>query len=206
MNADEDPGPHEYSARLFLKPLAFPSIDPKLEIGTDGEVAADNLLSDLTTPGVDGSVEALQKRYAEITEQESGINIVPAEAKILAKVIWPLRHAKVSYVLGNSVGTIALCGMAGEMLALLIFDVHRPKFAGSPIEAKDEKGIFGREFEKLGQERRLKVLKTLRVLKDEHYDRFTRLIWIGRSTPSWVAGRFRLEAEQRTPRMADGLS
>ena len=74
------------------------------------------------------------------------------------KLVAPLRHAKSSYMVGNYLGTIALCGMVAEMLAILLWDLAGAELGGKPMTVKDEDALFGSAFERLGQDRRVRVL------------------------------------------------
>jgi hypothetical protein len=102
-------------------------------------------------------LQVLVDRYHAI----SGLNespIVPAEKHILEKLIWPLKQAKASYMLGNSLGTIALCGMVAEMVTVLIYEMSSIAFNKKVMAEKDQRNLFGDTFEKLGQDRRVNVL------------------------------------------------
>jgi hypothetical protein len=128
----------------------------------------------LFAPDADSSVEAFVVRYREITPND--LPIAPHESTILGKLVWPLRHAKGSYALGNYLGCIALCGMVGEMVAILLWDICKVKLGGpDPATAKDQEDLFGRPFEKLGQERRVRVLRRLSLIEDEAQAVFDRL-------------------------------
>jgi len=81
--------------------------------------------------------------------------------------VWPLRHAKGSYALGNYLGCIALCGMVGEMVALLLWDISKLRLKEKPWDEKAQTAILGSTFEKLGQARRIKVLCAVGVVKSE---------------------------------------
>ena len=68
-------------------------------------------------------MKSLIKRYKEISKEKVRFFAAPAEERILNKLVWPLRNAKASYMVGNYLGTIALCGMVSEMVAILLFDI-----------------------------------------------------------------------------------
>jgi len=111
-------------------------------------------------------------RYKEISVESPRLHIAPYEEHILTKLIWPLRHAKACYMAGNYLGTISLCGMVAEMVAMLIFEISEPLVNGKPITREHEIGLFGCEFEKLGQERRIAVLKTYNLIDDQLQESF----------------------------------
>src|SRR5262245_11932797 len=69
-------------------------------------------------------------RYKEISGKIHLLPFVPGEPRILEKLVWPLRHAMGSYMTGNYLGTIAMCGMVTEMVAILIFELCEVNFCG----------------------------------------------------------------------------
>ena len=105
-------------------------------------------------------LEGFKAAYRKITalEKATPILFVPEEARILLRMLLPLRHAKAAYVLGNYFGAIALCGLVAEMVAILIFEIE-----GLQLPEGKQKGTF----EHLGQEERVKVLKAHEVLTQE---------------------------------------
>ena len=100
------------------------------------------------------------ERYAEITTEESHCNIVPHTKEIFERLLKPLKSAKKNYCLSDYSTTIALCGTVGEMLAILLWKINEVRLKNNLITEQDEKGLFGESIEKLGQDRRLKILKT----------------------------------------------
>ena len=103
-------------------------------------------------------------RYREISQEEQRLFAVPMDNRVLQKLVWPLRHAKGSYALGNYLGTIALCGFVAEMVAILLFEMTELSIDGRPLDEGNQDGLFGASFEKLGQERRAKVLVTYGII------------------------------------------
>lgn len=73
---------------------------------------------------------------------------------------------------GNYLGTIALCGMVAEMVAMLLFDIGGFQLNNKPMSEKDQIAIFGRKFEKLGQERRVKILAAYSMIDPKIVDAF----------------------------------
>lgn len=100
------------------------------------------------------------ERYVEATTEDSHTAIVPHTKEIFERLLKPLRSAKKCYCLGDYAATIALCGTVGEMLAILLWKINDVRLKGNPITEQDENGIFGSSFENLGQDKRLKILKT----------------------------------------------
>jgi hypothetical protein len=124
----------------------------------------EQLLDYLFAPELDRGVDAFVSRYQEIAQVADPIPIAPAEPNILDKLVWPLRHAKGSYALGNYLACIALCGMVGEMVAILLWDISKFTLQGKEMAPKDEAALFGSAFEKLGQQRRTQVLRALSLI------------------------------------------
>ncbi len=94
------------------------------------------------------------------------------EPRILDRMIWPLRYAKTCYIIGNYTGTIALCGMVAEMVAILTFEMSEIKLNNQQITAEDQTKLFGSTFEKLGQYKRINVLEGFRVIREELKQQF----------------------------------
>ena len=115
--------------------------------------------------------QEILKRYIEVTENLH-MSIVPHTEEIHERLLKPLKSAKKSYCLGDYPATIASCGIVGEMLAILLWKINDVKLKDNSITKEDEKGLFGSSFEKLGQAKRLKILKTFRHIDDEQYSNF----------------------------------
>ena len=67
-------------------------------------------------PSASQSTEDILQEYDDINQAGKYIFFAPSQDDILNKLIWPLKAAKASYMLGNYLATIALCGMVAEML------------------------------------------------------------------------------------------
>jgi hypothetical protein len=126
----------------------------------------------LCTPTISSDLGSCVERYKEINREHTRLFIAPAEDRILEKLIWPLRHAKAGYMIGNYLGTISLCGMVSEMLAILLFEISELRIDERPMSPDDQTSLFGSTFEKLSQERRVKVLKAFGIIDQETSDAF----------------------------------
>ena len=150
------------SERVFtgwLNPLQFLEIDEPWASAINAPLTLEAVLKFLCTPGIDAGLDSLVARYREISLEKSRLFAAPAEERILEKLIWPLRNAKASYMVGNYLGTISLCGMVTEMVAILLFEVSEFSLNAKPLTDKEQTALFGSSFEKLGQDRRVKVLR-----------------------------------------------
>lgn len=163
----------------WINPLQCPDIDP--EPGDAPAPGPDRLLDYLFAPEADRTAEAFVARYREIPAPAGVLVIVPKESTILEKLVWPLRNAKGSYALANFIGCISLCGMVGEMVALLLWDISKVHLQTHPMTKAEQEDFFGSSFEKLGQERRVRILHTLNLIDDDARHAFDSLRQIRRS-------------------------
>ena len=151
----------------WLRPLSFSSIG-ELPFWPDNQpIDPSFLVKDLCLDFSSESLENIRKRYWLLTTPEFDIFVVPNEKKILEKLVWPLRAAKKSFILSDYLGCIALCGMVCEMAIIFLFDLAAIYATSKPLNAKQQKQIFGSTFEKLGQEKRIQVLCEVELLSEE---------------------------------------
>ena len=142
----------------WINPLQFLHVDEPWASSLNQALDEHAVLSFLCTPGLDVTLSALADRYREISQEKDRLFAVPAEPRILAKLVWPLRHAKAGYMLGNYLGTISLCGMVAEMVAIMLFEMSEIRINDRPLTPATQAAVFGRTFENLGQDRRVDVL------------------------------------------------
>jgi hypothetical protein len=90
----------------------------------------------------------------------------------MRKLVWPLRHAKAAYAVGNYLATISLAGIVAEMVAVLIFDVAIRITHASLLSEEAQRTKFGRKFELLDQKRRVRNLRDLKLINDEEAKAF----------------------------------
>lgn len=150
--------------RGWLNPLQFLEVDEPWASATNANPHIEDVLKFLCTPGVDCGLESLLNRYREISTEKRRLFAAPAEDRILEKLIWPLRHAKASYMIGNYLGTISLCGMVTEMVAILLFQIADFTINGNPMSGPEQMALFGSSFEKLGQDRRTRILRSFNII------------------------------------------
>ncbi len=80
-------------------------------------------------------------KYIEVTPEELNLPIVPHSKEILERLLVPLKSAKKNYCLGDYSATIALCGIAGEMLAMLLWKITETKINNKSM-GDDQEGLF----------------------------------------------------------------
>ena len=158
--------------KAWINPLKFPEIDLP---GQDGHPTADRVVDYLSDPGDDIGLPAFLERYHDIASVNDPLFVAPAENNILQKLVWPLRHAKGSYALGNHLGCIAMCGMVGEMVAILLWEISKASLQQAQIDKATQKALFGNTFERFGQARRVQVLRTFNIVDDQTGQAFDRL-------------------------------
>jgi hypothetical protein len=159
-----------------MRPLNISALSDPLPINVShlpGDVAQSLLGEFLTKSG--SPLDEARRRYEEITDEKSEPAMVPLHDGLMWHVIRPLREAKHCYVLGMPVACIAQAGLVGEMVALWRFRMLEPKVDGRPLDENLQKLLFKREFDKLGQDDRLNVLRALDTLDDTTLQRFKQL-------------------------------
>ena len=102
----------------------------------------------------------LKMRYREVSTKDQGLFLSLQESKLVENLFGPLRQAKTSYLIGNYVGTIGLCGMVAEKVAILIHAINTP-----------DEGKRAR-FERYGQARRVKTLKCRSLVSNDSVKAF----------------------------------
>lgn len=157
-------------------PFVWRAVDPIHE-GDEAAPTLENLLPYISVEAQDCSMEAVVRRYREITAEEGSniLHLAPAEVRIVSKLVWPLRYAKTAYMLGDNLGVIAQCGMVAEMVAMLLFDMAGLKHGGGLLDEPLQKRLFGNSFELLGQERRVDVLQAYGLITKEEKGAFTEI-------------------------------
>lgn len=105
-------------------------------------------------------------RYVEISNEATYTPIFPYTDRLFERFLAPLKSAKRCYCFGDYLATIELSAHVGEMVTLLIWKITPLKLNEREMNASIEKAIMGGEFERLGQERRIDILKALGVLSD----------------------------------------
>ena len=111
----------------------------------------ERLLKFLCSLGLSADMAAFKMRYREVSTKDQGLFLSLQESKLVENLFGPLRQAKTSYLIGNYVGTIGLCGMVAEKVAILIHAINTP-----------DEGKRAR-FERYGQARRVKTLRAMGV-------------------------------------------
>jgi len=134
----------------WVQPTAFLEVDEPWASMKEAHLDLNSVIEFLCIPGTHSDLVSMVDRYRMISVEYPRFALPPAHDKILAKLVWPLRNAKGSYMLGNYLTTVAMCGFAAEMAAIFLFEISEISFAGKPLKDERQKRIFGSKFEKLG--------------------------------------------------------
>jgi hypothetical protein len=153
--------------QVFINPLQLLDVDEPWASATGSKPTLESIVEFICTPGIGSDLDSLVARFKEISKEEPRLFAAPVEQRILDKLVWPLRHAKAGYMVGNYLGTIALCGMVAEMVAMLLFEISTINLNNKPMTEHDQISVFGSKFEKLGQDRRVQILNAYGVINDD---------------------------------------
>jgi hypothetical protein len=161
---------------VFLRPLAIPIIDELLAGSPErpAEAVALELLVGFVGDR-DDPVEAVRSRYRQVTNEEKEPIVVPQHDSLMRHIVRPLLEAKQCYILRMPVACIAQAGLVGEMVALWRFRMLQPTIDGKAFSEELQKLILGREFDKLGQEERVRVLRGLDDIESDVVSAFGEL-------------------------------
>jgi len=152
--------------RSWINPLQFVSAVEPMP-GTTAELPpVESILDFLGPPDDKVTVQKAVDRYREISKEKMRLFAAPAEGRVLRKLIWPLRHAKASYMMGNWLGTIATCDMIAEIVAVMAYDVWftKRRELGTRTSGKEAPTIP--EFERFPQAERIRALREWDIIDD----------------------------------------
>jgi hypothetical protein len=158
--------------KVWLNPLQILEVDEPWASSGDLHPNVEALVRFASAPGTSPDLEALVSRYREISNEPLRLFAAPAEQRLLDKLVWPLRHAKAAYMFGNYLGTIAMCGLVAEMVAILLFEIGEVRINNVAITDRDQIEIFGSTFEKLSQARRVSILHAYGMIDEQLKEAF----------------------------------
>ena len=158
---------------MFINPLSFVEANGYVHGRAQKKPTYEEVLRYLCGAAFPHDLDTLLARYETLSKKEQArFDITPVVREFTEGLVWPLHHAKASYLLGNYLGTIAVCGMVCEMLAMLLYEMHPFFVDGKPISRSGEEKVFGGKFQDLPQKRRVGILHTFGLMKDEIKGRF----------------------------------
>jgi hypothetical protein len=147
---------------VFVNPLQLLVVDEPWASMSPKPPTPEDIFKFMCTPGVSSDVGSLTARYKEISQEKARLFVVPNDQRILEKLVWPLRHAKASYVVGNFLSTIALCGAVAEMMALFLFEIS--VLEGTEVKDSAGSAVTSKSFEGERQVDRLKILSANKLI------------------------------------------
>jgi hypothetical protein len=112
------------------------------------------------------------ERYCEVSSPDQYNPILPINEKLFERLLSPLKSAKKCFCLKEYTATIELAAHVAEMLAILVWKITPISQNGARITVEFEKGLWGRRFEKLGQEQRVRVLAAFNAISTTQKDLF----------------------------------
>jgi hypothetical protein len=124
---------------VWINPMRLFEWDDEPTQELPADPTPERLLQYLSTLETPPDMKAFKKRYRTISKKDQQLVLMIEEPELIENLFRPLRHAKTSYLLGNFVGTIALCGLVAEKVAILIHALNSPAEAErEAFEAKDQ--------------------------------------------------------------------
>ena len=120
----------------------------------------ERLLEFLCSLGLSADMAAFKMRYREVSTMDQGLFLSLQESELVENLFGPLRQAKTSYLTGNYVGAIGLCGMVAEKVAILIHAIN--------TSDEDER----ERFEQDDQARRVETLKRRSLVSNDSVKAF----------------------------------
>ena len=120
----------------------------------------ERLLEFLCSLGLSADMTAFKMRYREVSTMDQGLFLSLQESELVENLFGPLRQAKTSYLIGNYVGAIGLCGMVAEKVAILIHAIN------TSDEGERER------FEQDDQARRIETLKRRSLVSNDSVKAF----------------------------------
>ena len=164
---------HQIKGQINL--LSFIAVDYG-----DADPTLEEVLRFLCPPAISSDVKSLVQRYQAIGPPSLKLTVVPVEQEVLSKILLPLRQAKASYVIGNYLAVITLCGMVAEIVAIFLWELEDAKLKKlKTLTKKDQEKLFGKEapfpteqglkqwFERCGQKDRVQLLSKFRLIETE---------------------------------------
>jgi hypothetical protein len=151
----------------WIRPLSMPSIGIVPQIPLNDPVDTVALLRDLCPDAPEQPVTAIKERYQELFSPDLDLLVVPANNRILDKIVWPLKSAKRAYCLADFHGCIATAGYVAEMGVVFLYDLGKDTWEFGRLSRKQKKLLQDRTFERAGQVDRIKILRRLRAIPQQ---------------------------------------
>ena len=142
--------------RTFINPLKLMEWEPEFRASNlPDDPAPEGLVEFLCPLDMSAEMSAFKERYKEVSKCDRNLVLTPEESELKENVFGPLRQAKTNYAIGNYLGSIALCGIVAEMVALFVYNINILDVAKR------------QDFEDMYHADRLKLLKSLDLIGEK---------------------------------------
>lgn len=156
----------------YLNYLRWLETDEVIAKAMGSEPNADSALGWLCRTLTPPVLPVLRLRYAKVANADNHLALFPYKTNIAVKVLIPLLQAKAAFVMGHELSCIAMCGMVGEMLANLRFEMSPHGRGPQALNEDQQKKLFGKPFGRLDHSRRIDVLDSLGLVDKPTADLF----------------------------------
>lgn len=112
--------------------------------------------------GDENGLKYARSRYEKLREKSN--YILPANSSEFDIIVTLLKTAISNYIIRKPVGTIASCGMIGEIMTKFLFKVWNEIPQKQPLTENNQKRLFSDTFEKQFQQRRINILYELGII------------------------------------------
>lgn len=112
--------------------------------------------------GDENGLKYSRSRYEKLRKES--INILVGDVSDFNIIAMLLKTAISNYVIVNPLGTIASCGMIGEIMTKFLFKVWNETLQKQPLTEDNQTRLFGGTFEKQFQKRRISILYELGII------------------------------------------
>lgn len=102
-----------------------------------------------------------KSRYVKL--RNIGISSLPHDY-LINKISKLLKAAISDFIIRHTIGTIASCGMIGEIMTNYLVIVWNNTISTKPMDEDTQKNTFGKKFEKLNQYDKIEKLRKLNVV------------------------------------------
>ena len=150
----------EFLLESFINPMKVLEWEDHFPPNQSKNPTTEQLLEFLCSLGFSGDMAAFKRRYRKVSARDQRLFLFPREPRLAENLFDPLRQAKTSYLIGNYVAVIGLCGIVAEKVAIFIHMINTP-----------DKTKWG-EFERLEQSRRVRTLKDRSLVSSESVKAF----------------------------------
>ena len=138
------------------------------------------------------------ERYAKMSSRELYVPFTLAKPEIIEqRIIAPLESAKRFACIGEYLGSIALSGLVGEMLAVFIWEMESGVRRDVQDDVIQDKKFFKNNFDKLQQSLRINVIEAFGYIDATKANKFRELARNrNRILHSWTDSYLREEIEK----------